>query len=83
MKTLTWTDPTSAEELLRQAQEEEVVVLRHGHPVALLTPLDDDELAWYLRERDSAFIESIAAARASIAAGEGTSHEDLKRKLGL
>jgi len=83
MKMLNWTDPTSAEELLRRAEEEEIVVLHCGHPVALLTPLDDDELEWYLREREPAFVESIAAARASIAAGEGTSQEDLKRELGL
>ena len=62
MKTLTWTDPTSAEELLRQAQEEEIVVLRHGHPAALLTPLEDDELAWYLRERDPVFRQSMTVA---------------------
>jgi antitoxin (DNA-binding transcriptional repressor) of toxin-antitoxin stability system len=82
MKTLTWTDPKSAEELLRQAQGEEVVVLRHGHPIALLTPLDDNELEWYLRERDPAFIQSIAEARAAIAGGKVTSHEDLKREFG-
>ncbi len=83
MKTLKWTDPSSAEELLRQAQDEEVVVIRHGQPVALITPLDEDELAWYMRERDPGFIASIARARADIAAGRATSHEDLKREFGL
>ena len=81
MKTLKWTDPTSAEELLRQGQNEEIVVLRDGHPVALLMPLDDDELTWYLRERDPAFVQSIADARGAIAAGQGKSHEELVSEL--
>lgn len=83
MKTLKWTDPSSAEELLRQAQREEVIVERDGHPVAVITPMNQDELDWYLRERDPAFVESISEARAAIAEGRGVSHEDLKRELGI
>jgi XisI protein len=33
-------------EVLRQAGEEDVVVLRDGHPVVLMTPFDDDDLTW-------------------------------------
>ena len=83
MKTLKWTDPSSADAALQQAQNEEVIVVRDGHPVALVTPMDDEELSWYLRERDPAFIESIARARADVAAGKSTSHDNLKREFGL
>jgi hypothetical protein len=83
MKTLKWTDPSSAEDALRQAQSEEVIVIRDGHPVALVTPMNAEEYVWYLRERDPAFIESIAQARADVAAGRTKSHEELKREFGL
>ena len=63
--------------------DEEVLVLRDGHPVALLTPFDDDDLEWYLRERDPAFIESIARARKQIAEGDTVSLEELKREFGI
>lgn len=47
MKTVTWTENASWEEVLQQACEEDVVVLRDGHPFVLMTPFDDDDLAWY------------------------------------
>ncbi len=83
VKTVTWTENASWDEVLRQAGEEDVVVLRDGHPVVLMTPFDDDDLAWYARERDPAFLESIAKARRQVDQGKTISHEDLKRDLGL
>jgi len=43
-------EPTPWEEMMRQAEQEEVLVMRDGHAVALLMPFDDDDLEWYARE---------------------------------
>lgn len=83
MKTLQWSDAASAEELLRQAQEEEIVVIRNGRAVAVVQPLDEEELAWLIRERDPAFAASIAQARADIEAGKAIGHDELKKELGM
>ncbi len=83
MKTVTWTENASWDEVLRQAAEEDVIVLRDGHPFVLMTPFDDDDLAWYARERDPAFLESIARARRQVEQGASVSHENLKREFGL
>jgi PHD/YefM family antitoxin component YafN of YafNO toxin-antitoxin module len=83
VKTVTWTENASWDDVLRQAGEEDVIVLRDGHPVVLMTPFDDDDLAWYARERDPAFLESLAKARQQVEQGKTVSHEDLKRDLGL
>ena len=83
MKTVSWTANSSWEEVLRLAGEEDVLVLRDGHPVVLMTPFDDDDLAWYARERDPAFLASLAKVRGRVEEGESVSHEDLKKELGL
>ncbi len=83
MKTIILTGESSAKEVLAQGENEEVLVVRDGHPVALVVPFDDDDVAWYARERDPSFIESIARARQQVSEGQTVSHEDLKRELGL
>jgi len=83
VKMVTWTDTTSCEELMRQGEQEEVLVMRDGHAVALLMPFDDDDLQWYARERDPAFLASIAQARQQVAQGKTLSHGDLKKVLGI
>jgi PHD/YefM family antitoxin component YafN of YafNO toxin-antitoxin module len=83
VKTVTWTENALWDDVLRQAGEKDVIVLRDGHPVVLMTPFDDDDLAWYARERDPAFLESLAKARRQVEQGKTVSHEDLKRDLGL
>jgi antitoxin (DNA-binding transcriptional repressor) of toxin-antitoxin stability system len=83
MKTVTWTETTPWEEVLRAGEQEEVVLIRDGHAVALLVPFDDDDLTWYARERDPAFIASIAHARQQVEQGRTMSHQDLERELGL
>ena len=80
MKQITVKDDASFRELLRASEGEEVLVLRDGHPVAVLIPLDEEEREWYERERDPTFIASIARAREQIAQGKGLSHEALKSK---
>jgi hypothetical protein len=83
MKTVSWTADSSWDDVLRQAGEEDVLVLRDGHPVVLMSPFDDDDLAWYARERDPAFLASLAKARKQIDAGQSITHADLKKDLGL
>ena len=47
MKTVIWTEDTAWEATVRQAEQEDVLVMRDGHVVALLMPFDDDDLEWY------------------------------------
>jgi hypothetical protein len=83
MKTMNWSETVSSAEIVQAAQQEHVVLLRDGHAVALVMPFDDDDLEWYARERDSAFLASIATAREQIRQGHTLSHEDLKKELRL
>ena len=83
MKTVTWTDNASWDDVLRQAGQEDVLVLRDGHPVVLMTPFDDEDLEWYAREHDPAFLTSLAEARRQVERGETVSHGDLKKEFGL
>ena len=80
MKTVILTDKSTADDLLKQGGSEEVVVVRDGHAIALVVPFDDDDADWYARERDPAFLESIALARRQIAAGQTIGHDDLKKR---
>jgi hypothetical protein len=63
VKTVTWTENTPWEETVRQAEQEEVLVVRDGHAVAMFVPFDDDDLEWYTQERDPAFLKSLVQAR--------------------
>ena len=83
MKTAVWTDKTAWEDLMRQAEKEEVVLMRNGHAVAIVMPFDDDDVDWYAREHDPAFLESIATARQQVAQGKSRSHGELKKELGI
>ena len=83
MKTVTWTENTSCADIVLQAEHEEVILMRDGHAVALVTPIDDDDLEWYAREHDPAFLASIARACEQVADQRTTSDQDLKRELGL
>ena len=44
---------------------------------------DDDDLEWHARERDPAFLASLAQAREDVSQGNTISHADLKKSLGL
>lgn len=63
MKTVTMTDKSSLKDVLDVGSNEEVVIVRDGHAVALLSPFDDDDAEWYAREHDAAFLESLVRAR--------------------
>jgi PHD/YefM family antitoxin component YafN of YafNO toxin-antitoxin module len=83
VKTQTRTENVSLDEVLRDAGQEDVVVLRDGHPLVLITPFDDDDLAWYAREHDPAFLESLTEARRQVEQRSTVSHSDLKKELGF
>ena len=83
MKTVNWTPNASWDEVLLQAREEDVLVLRDGRPVVLMTRFDDDDLAWYAREHDPEFLASLAEARRPVERGETVSHAELKKEFGL
>ena len=69
--------------MLRQAGEEDVLVLRDGQPVVLMVPFDDADLAWYAREQAPAFLASLAQARRQVERGDTISHGELKKAWGL
>ncbi len=83
MRTIPWNRDTPWDDVLRQAEQEEVVLVRDGHAVALVVPFDDDDLEWYARERDPAFLASLARARQQVREGKTTRHADLRRELGV
>jgi hypothetical protein len=83
MKSITISGTTSLDEVMESLQNEDVLLVRNGSAVALLSPFDDDDVHWYIRERDPSFIESIARARQQVHAGKTISHSELKAKLGM
>ena len=83
MKTMNYTDQTSCDDVVETAAGEDVVLFRDGRAVALVIPFDDDDLEWYGRERDPAFIASIERARQQVRQGQTRSHDELLRELGL
>jgi prevent-host-death family protein len=57
---------------LRLAEDEEVVITRHGKPAGVLIGFEsEDDWFEYRLERDPRFLERIAAARDSLHAGGG------------
>ncbi len=83
MKQIEVTPRLAIEEILRDAQKEDVVLTRKGHAVAILSEMDDEELAWYAQERNPEFLASIARARAQVKKGQVTDHKELKQQLGI
>jgi hypothetical protein len=67
--------------MLPKNGDEQIVVLRDGHAIALVTPLDDDDLELFAQERDPDFVASIHRAREQAKRGETVSEEDLDRVL--
>ena len=83
MKTVDLTENLSLDDILKSGEQDEVILLKDGHAIALVSPFDDDDLQWFSRERDPAFLASIAVARRQVEQGRTTSHADVKRQLGL
>jgi prevent-host-death family protein len=65
-------------EYLRMAEDEEVIVTRHGKPAGLLVGFaTEDDWIDYRLEHDPRFVKRIAEARASLREGKGVRIEDL------
>ena len=66
-------------EYLRLAEDEEIVILRHGKPAGILVGFaSEDDWFDYRLENDPAFQARVATARKSLAEGLGTRMEDLQ-----
>lgn len=64
---------------LHEAEEEEIVITRHGKPAGVLIGFaSEDEWFEYRLENDPRFLARIARARRSIASGKRTMLEDLR-----
>ena len=65
-------------EVLHMAEEEDVVVTRHGKPAAVIIGFaDEDEWFEYKLANDPRFLARIERARASIREGRGVKLEKL------
>jgi prevent-host-death family protein len=63
---------------LRMAEEEDIVITRHGKPAGILIGFEsEDEWFEYRLENDPRFLKRIEEARASIRAKRGIRLEDL------
>jgi prevent-host-death family protein len=64
---------------LREAEEREVVITRHGKPAGVLIGFaSEDDWFDYRLENDPRFLARVEKARASLRAGRGVRLEDLK-----
>jgi prevent-host-death family protein len=64
---------------LRLAENEEIVITRHGKPAGILVGFaSEDDWFDYKLEHDPRFVERIARARASLEAGKGVKLEHLQ-----
>jgi prevent-host-death family protein len=63
---------------LRMAEEEDIVITRHGKPAGILIGFEsEDEWFEYRLENDPRFLKRIQEARASLRANRGIRLEDL------
>ena len=63
---------------LRMAEEEDIIITRHGKPAGILIGFEsEDEWFEYRLENDPRFLKRIEQARASLRAKRGIRLEDL------
>jgi prevent-host-death family protein len=64
---------------LREAEDQEVVITRHGKPAGVLIGFaSEDDWFDYRLENDARFLARIEKARESLRAGQGVRLEDFK-----
>ena len=64
---------------LREAENQEVIITRHGNPAGVLIGFaSEDDWFEYRLESDPRFLARIEKARASLRAGRGTPLEDVE-----
>jgi len=62
---------------LREAEEQEIVITRHGKPAGVLIGFEsEDDWFDYRLENDPRFLERVEQARGSLRAGRGVKLED-------
>jgi hypothetical protein len=83
MKTIVVTHETPDRRRASRQLRRDVLVVRAARAVALLIPFDDDDVEWYVRERDPKFIASIAEAQKQVVEGKTISHDELLGRLGM
>ena len=65
--------------LLREAEEQDIVITRHGKPAGILIGFkSEDEWFDYRLQHDERFLRRVEDARKSLRAGRGTRLEDVK-----
>jgi prevent-host-death family protein len=65
-------------EYLRLAEEEEIIITRHGKPAGVLVGFaTEDDWFDYRLENDPRFLKRVAEARKSLYEGKGVRIEDL------
>lgn len=65
-------------EYLRLAEEETIVITRHGKPAGVLVGFaTEDDWFDYRLEHDERFLARVSKARESLRAGQGTELEDV------
>jgi prevent-host-death family protein len=63
---------------LRLAEEEEIIITRHGKPAGILIGFEsEDEWLEYRLERDPRFLRRVEAARQNLRSSGGTRLEDI------
>ncbi len=63
---------------LREAEEQEIVITRHGKPAGLLIGFEsEDDWFDYRLEHDPRFLQRVQQARDSLRAGRGVRLEDV------
>jgi prevent-host-death family protein len=63
---------------LRLAQEEEIIITRHGKPAGVLIGFEsEDDWFDYRLENDPRFLKRIESARYNLRSGQGTRFEDI------
>jgi prevent-host-death family protein len=66
---------------LRIAENEEVIITRHGRPAGVLVGFaSDDDWFEYQLENDPRFLQRIERARQSLRRGKGVRLEDLSQR---
>jgi prevent-host-death family protein len=65
--------------LLREAEDQDIVITRHGKPAGVLIGFkSEDDWFEYRLEHDPRFLRRIAKARKSLRAGRGVRLENVK-----
>lgn len=63
---------------LRMAEEEDIIITRHGKPAGILIGFEsEDEWFEYRLEHDTRFLKRVEEARASLRLKRGTRLEDI------